>query len=102
FCATVPLKRYAVCGTTASRDQSDSSERSRTSTPSSRTSPDVTSKPRVMRFTIVLFPEPVPPMTLVAERPRLARKVAQLRDAQPEALIDAEPDLHARIVATRK
>src|SRR5437867_8498665 len=78
FCPTVPLKRYAVCGTSPMRAQSPSRSRSRTSRPSTSTTPDVTSKLRVTRLTTVLFPEPVPPMIAVV-RPGRASNVKPCR-----------------------
>ena len=63
--ATVPLNRYACCGTSPMSSQRLSSERSRTSTPSIRTAPALASKNRGMSCSSVVFPAPVPPMMAV-------------------------------------
>ena len=58
----VPVNRNAFCGTSPIRDQSTSGSRSRTSTPSTRTAPEVASKSRGTRLTSVDLPAPVEPM----------------------------------------
>ncbi len=63
--ATVPVNRYGFCGTRPMRVQSIWGSRSRTSTPSTDTVPDVASNSRGTRETSVVFPDPVLPMTAV-------------------------------------
>ena len=69
----VPLKRNAFCGTSPIRSHSSSGSISRTSTPSTRTAPPVTSSRRGTSDSSVDLPAPVLPMIAVV-RPGSARK----------------------------
>ena len=73
----VPLKRNARCGTSPIRDQSISGSRSRTSTPSTRTVPEVASKSRGTRLTSVDLPAPVEPMIATVWPGRALRLTSQ-------------------------
>src|SRR5439155_5616550 len=63
--ATVPLKRYGFWGTSPIRDHRMVGSRSRTSTPSMSTAPEVTSKRRATKLIRLVLPEPVLPMMAV-------------------------------------
>ena len=61
----MPENRYGFCGTRPTVRDSSAGSRSRTSTPSTRTVPPVTSNSRGTRLSSVVLPLPVLPMTAV-------------------------------------
>jgi hypothetical protein len=65
FDATVPVNRYARCGTMPIRAHSSSGSRSRTSIPSIRTVPAVGSLSLGISSSSVVLPAPVEPMIAV-------------------------------------
>ncbi len=70
---TVPVNRYACCGTSPILARSTSGSSVRMSAPLTRTSPPVTSTSLGTRFTSVVLPAPVLPMIAVV-LPASARK----------------------------